>query len=260
MLHNPLPPFTRFQGAPCPFCGGATLCPSPQRLTQIIELTEHEEAALEFLWDRYGNLDGDGKAANFEIADWIFQDHDDGGPSEWSAGRDVHLAITGLRRKLQGLGYVIKADYRNRPKGKGRQEWRRSLHLTPDPGAPTTQRLQVAGKSGGYRRQFRPVKCRCCGRQIASPTLEQVMSVYGLQPRERQIIRIIDSAIGRVASNEWLLELMFADDPVPKNPDRKYSALKVAISNARKKLRGSGVTIEAIGYGQGFTLVDEVGA
>lgn len=258
MFTSPLPPFTRFQGAPCPYCGGATLCPSPQRLTHLIELTEQEEAVLEFLWDQAGRPEGNGKAANFEIAASIFDEEEDVGPWDGKANRAVRGAIAGLRYKLRSLGYIIKATYRKKPKGRGRQEHRRWLGLAPDPTAPVVPRSQPAGKSGGFRRQFRPVPCRCCGRQISCPTIEQVMAAHDLQPRERQVIRIIDGTYGRVASNEWLIKCMFADDPNPKDWTQKYSALKVAISYARAKLKGSGLSIEPVGYRQGFMLTDEV--
>ena len=258
MLTSPLPPFTRFQGAPCPYCGGATLCPSPQRLTHLIELTEQEEAVLEVLWDQAGRPEGDGKAANFEIAASIFSEDEDAGPWDHRARRTIKTAIAGLRYKLSGLGYIIKATYRKKPKGRGRQEHRRWLGLTPDPTAPVVLRSPPTGKTGGFRRQFRPVPCRCCGRTINSPSIEQVMSAHDLQPRERQIIRIIDSTFGGVASNEWLIECMFADDPKPKDWPQKYSALKVAICYARSKLKGSGLSIEPVGYAQGYMITDEV--
>ncbi|GEM_PF-1990034 len=245
MLTSPLPPFTRLNTAHCPACGQGTLSLAASQIPKLVELSENEEVVFEALLNA-AKPETDGWLTCERGFNAIYDGDLEGGPEPHEMYATLYAAFDGLALKIAPFGYTVERSQR-----KGAR-----VYLLP--GQTDRAARPLAGKSGGFRRQFRPVACRCCRQQIASPTLEHVMCAYRLQPRERQILRAIEGATGRVASNAWLLDLMFADDPVPKNYDRKYSALKVAISNARKKLLGSGVTIKSAGYGKGFFITDEV--
>jgi DNA-binding response OmpR family regulator len=85
-----------------------------------------------------------------------------------------------------------------------------------------------------------------------------VMHHRKLQPRERQILRAIARYRGKPAQNEWLFAEMYREARSTPEPAKMYSALKVALSYARKKLQGSGAMIRNFGYGRGYVIVSEV--
>lgn len=244
MLTSPLPPFTSLKTAHCPACHQDTL--SAAGISRLVELTEGEEAVFDALIEA-ASPNFDGWLTWQQSFEALFCDDPDGGPEPSKMYEGLYATLDSLAPKIERFGYRIERATR-----KGAR-----IHLLPGRSQEPALR-SFAGKSSGFRRQFRPVGCHCCGQQIVAPTLEQVMSAYRLQPRERQILRAIDGAAGRVATNAWLLELMFEGDPALKSERQKYSALKVALSYARAKLKGSGVAIRNLGYRQGYMITDEV--
>ena len=100
------------------------------------------------------------------------------------------------------------------------------------------------------------ISCPCCQQRVTSPTLEVIVLRFGLAPLEAKVLSAVWSAKGLPVSTEKVFAEMYSDDPDggPSN-SKMYSAFKVALSRLRAKIRGSGVSIENVGYGQGYRLI-----
>jgi hypothetical protein len=101
-----------------------------------------------------------------------------------------------------------------------------------------------------------PIRCPCCFQETWRPTLDVVADVAGLQPMEKKVLAAIWAGNGLPVENERIFLSMYADDPDGgPEPSKMYSALKVALSYMRGKLRGTGVNVESTGYRKGYRLV-----
>lgn len=245
MLHTAPPSVSaRFFGA-CPGCGHPVTCPSPGDLTRLIELTEQEEAVLDLLWRAAQEFRS---AKSEEIFTAMYADDPTGGPEprDMYPASDALLESLSLKARAFGFGYTRR-----------RRRGGITLRLQPcgDRAAPQS----FHGKGAGFSQRYRPLPCLSCTRMIDEPSLELIMESRQLQPRERQIVRAIKQCRGRAALNEWLYDAMYKDEPRP-DPARMYNALKTAISYARRKLAGSGLTIVNNGYASGYLLVHQTGA
>lgn len=246
MFHLSFFSSTAIAGAPCPYCGRPTLCPSPRDIGRMVELTEQEQIVLETIWDCAGHPELNGALNHAQLHDALYQDDPDGGPEHSTMYPEGRAAVASLAQKVTSMGLGIR--YQNR---------QFCLILLPaQPGV--SAHIASKGKGAGFQRQFRPIPCPCCSQQIARPTLEQVMHQRKLQPRERQFLRGIANAPGGIATMAWIYDALFADDCQPKTEKQKYSALKVSISYARAKLRDSGVAVVSLGRGVGYVIAEEV--
>ncbi len=100
------------------------------------------------------------------------------------------------------------------------------------------------------------ISCPCCQQRVTAPTLEVIVSNYGLAPLEAKVLSAIWAAKGLPVSTEKVFTEMYSDDPDGgPSSSKMYSAFKVALSRLRSKIRGSGVNVENVGYGQGYRLV-----
>lgn len=102
------------------------------------------------------------------------------------------------------------------------------------------------------------MNCPCCGGEIQAPSIDVAVDYTEYQPGSlgRSILEAVWKGKGFPVSNERIFAAMYADDP-SGGPDEAamYRAFKVSLSRLKKRLQGSGVTIENAGYGRGYRLV-----
>ena len=105
-------------------------------------------------------------------------------------------------------------------------------------------------------RPFLPMPCPCCGQAVAVPSLEIVIENYGISEFEARILGAIWRGKGRPVATERVFDAMYADDP-DGGPSRMkmYEAFKFGLHRLRGRLKGSGVSIENVGYRRGYRLV-----
>lgn len=104
-------------------------------------------------------------------------------------------------------------------------------------------------------RGYTPIKCPCCQSPVDVPSLEIVIDHYGLTPLEARVLGAIWRGKGMPVMAERVFDAMYADDPDGgPSPSKMYLAFKVALCHLRKKLRGSGISIENVGYRRGYRL------
>lgn len=98
-------------------------------------------------------------------------------------------------------------------------------------------------------------QCPCCGHRVAAPTLDIIIDTCRVRPIEAKILRVIWSAKGHPVQTQRIFDAMYEDDPDGgPEPHKMYNAFKEALCRLRKRLIGSGVTIENRGYGRGYSL------
>lgn len=98
--------------------------------------------------------------------------------------------------------------------------------------------------------------CPCCAQIVPVPTVPVIAEICGLTPTERKILEAVWAGGGSPVQTEPIFSRMFEDDPDGgPTPQKMYLAFKVALSHMKTKLQGSGVSIENVGYRQGYRLV-----
>lgn len=103
---------------------------------------------------------------------------------------------------------------------------------------------------------FDAVTCPCCKRATSAPDLEIIIDHYRLPNMEACVLRAVWRGKGHPVMAERIFDLMYADDPDGgPSPGQMYSTFKVSLSRLRKRIRGSGVSIENVGYRRGYRLV-----
>lgn len=101
-----------------------------------------------------------------------------------------------------------------------------------------------------------PISCPCCKQAVAVPTLEIVIDRYKVTPLEARILGAVWKGKGMPVMTERVFDAMYADDPDGgPSPTRMYAAFKVALCHLRARLKGSGITVENVGYRQGYRLI-----
>lgn len=151
-----------------------------------------------------------------------------------------------------------------------------SLHVAPKTGASRSYGSVTAGRfddvlnhlsildSGAPSEPFAKVDiadahqidCPCCRQPVRVPTLEIVVDRYRVTPLEARILEAVWRGKGLPVMPERIFDAMYADDPDGgPTPTKMYLAFKVGLCHLRKKLAGSGVDIENVGYRRGYRLV-----
>lgn len=98
--------------------------------------------------------------------------------------------------------------------------------------------------------------CPCCEQRVPQPTVEILASAVGLPPQQEAVLRAVWSGKGRPVQPETIFNEMYADDPDGgPSASKMYAAFKVALCHLRERLVGTGVSIETVGYRQGYRLV-----
>lgn len=104
-----------------------------------------------------------------------------------------------------------------------------------------------------------PIQCPCCRQRVHVPDVEIIIDHYGVTAGEANVLRAVWRGKGLPVQAERIFDVMYADDPDGgPSPSRMYSAFKVALCHLRKKLKGSGVSIENAGYRRGYRLIMEL--
>lgn len=106
--------------------------------------------------------------------------------------------------------------------------------------------------------QSSPVQmtCPCCAQIVPVPTPHIVSVHCNLKPMEYRILDAIWGGAGLPVHTAKIFDRMYEEDPDGgPTPARMYATMKESMVGLRKKLSGSGVGIETVGYSQGWRLV-----
>lgn len=106
--------------------------------------------------------------------------------------------------------------------------------------------------------QFPPIECPCCRQAVDVPSLDIVISQFGVRPLEARVLRAVWNGKGMPVQTERIFDSMYEDDP-DGGPSyaSMYTSFKVALCRLRTRLRGSGIDVVTVGYRRGFKLVME---
>lgn len=100
------------------------------------------------------------------------------------------------------------------------------------------------------------VQCPCCRQHVDTPTLDVIVLHYGLTDFEARILRAVWRGNGHAVMSNAIFDEMYADDEDGgPDPATMSATLKVCLSHMRDKLKGSGVSIETVGYRRGYRLL-----
>jgi hypothetical protein len=100
------------------------------------------------------------------------------------------------------------------------------------------------------------IDCPCCGQSVAGIPYHLLAMKYDLQPMEERVLKAVWDGGGRPVFAEKIFDEMYVDDPDGGPPvNRMYATMKECMSRIKSKMRGSGVTIENVGYRAGFRIV-----
>jgi hypothetical protein len=103
---------------------------------------------------------------------------------------------------------------------------------------------------------YRAIPCPCCSQAVEVPSLNVVIDHFKVTPLEARILGAVWKGKGHPVQTERIFDAMYADDPDGgPTPTKMYLAFKVALCHLRKKLNGSGIGVESVGYRQGYRLV-----
>ena len=103
---------------------------------------------------------------------------------------------------------------------------------------------------------YQPIPCPCCSQKVDAPSLKIVIDHYGVTPLQARILGAVWKGKGHPVQTERIFDAMYVDDPDGgPTPTKMYLAFKVALCHLRKKLEGSGVGVESVGYRAGYRLV-----
>ncbi|AWC21804.1 hypothetical protein CO731_01257 [Aminobacter sp. MSH1] len=113
----------------------------------------------------------------------------------------------------------------------------------------------VAGTFIGTPSAPHALECPCCKQPVTAPTLDVVIEGCGVSEFESRILGAIWHGKGRAVPTERIFNAMYLDDPDGgPSPQKMYEAFKFGLLRLRSRLQGSGVSIENVGYRQGYRL------
>lgn len=79
---------------------------------------------------------------------------------------------------------------------------------------------------------------------------------YNLKPIEARILRAVWRGKGLPVRAQKIYDEMYADDPDGgPSASNAYASFKSALCYLRGRLKGSGVSIETVGYRKGYRLI-----
>jgi hypothetical protein len=97
--------------------------------------------------------------------------------------------------------------------------------------------------------------CPCCLRALAEPTGDLAVYSAAMAPRERIVFDVLARGKGRAVHITTLMDAMYADDPTGgPDWDLAYGSLRRVIFRIRKRLDGSGVSIEGVRSLRGYRI------
>ncbi|MER8797207.1 hypothetical protein NKH75_23940 [Mesorhizobium sp. M0984] len=99
------------------------------------------------------------------------------------------------------------------------------------------------------------IPCPCCSNPVAEPTLDIVIEHFGISDFEARILGALWKAKGRPVATDRIFDAMYVDDR-SGGPSRAkmYEAFKFGLHRLRRRLEGSGFSLENAGYRQGYAL------
>lgn len=104
-------------------------------------------------------------------------------------------------------------------------------------------------------KEYDRIACPCCQRRVEAPSLDIIVDHYDIPPLQACILAAVWKGKGMPVPTERIFDAMYADDPDGgPSPTAMYRAFKVALCHLRKRLEGSGVTVENCGYRMGYRL------
>lgn len=111
-------------------------------------------------------------------------------------------------------------------------------------------------KNSDLPARVQPIPCPCCGQAVAVPTLDAVTSHCRLEPMESRVLRAVWDGRGLPVLPGRIFDAMYEDDPDGGPSQKKmYASFKVALCHLRQRIEGSGISIQSVGYRQGYRLV-----
>lgn len=105
-------------------------------------------------------------------------------------------------------------------------------------------------------KHYSKIDCPCCRRKMDKPDLDTVIDYYEIPKLEEAILRAVWKGRGFPVPTERIFDLMYFDDPDGgPGPGKMYRAFKVGVHKLRRRLEGSGITVENVGYRRGYRLI-----
>ncbi|RVD11639.1 MAG: hypothetical protein E5V37_00775 [Mesorhizobium sp.] len=99
------------------------------------------------------------------------------------------------------------------------------------------------------------IACPLCKATVAVPALDDLLASREIEGLEASILGAVWSGKGRAVNTEKLFDAMYADDPDGgPSPTRMYLSFNRALARLNNLLDGSGVSIVAVGFRQGYRL------
>lgn len=107
--------------------------------------------------------------------------------------------------------------------------------------------------------KLEPIPCPCCKHPISAPDVEIVIDHFRLPPMQAAVLRAVWRGKGMPVMPERIFNVIYADDPDGgPSPGTMYRNFKVTLCHLRKRLAGTGIAIENVGYAQGYRLSMEL--
>lgn len=98
------------------------------------------------------------------------------------------------------------------------------------------------------------IPCPCCRKPVQAPTLDIVIEHCKLQPMQARILGAIWKGKGHPVQTEAILAAMDRGIDVKLHT---YDDMKPTLCRLRARLKPVGITIENVGYAQGYRLVSK---
>lgn len=104
------------------------------------------------------------------------------------------------------------------------------------------------------------IPCPLCKAVVPVPALDDLVTSRGIKGLEASILGAVWKGRGMPVSTERLFDAMYADDPDGgPSPTRMYLTFNRTLQRLNRLLDGSGVSIIAVGFRQGYRLALSLG-
>lgn len=100
--------------------------------------------------------------------------------------------------------------------------------------------------------KIEPLICPCCNRSVRVPSLDIVIDHCKLPPLRARILDAIWKGKGQPVQTEMILAAMDRGGNVKSHT---YEDMKIALHHLRRRVMSVGITIENVGYAQGYRIV-----
>lgn len=100
--------------------------------------------------------------------------------------------------------------------------------------------------------RLEPIICPCCDRPVRVSSLDIVIDHLRIPPLQARILGAIWKGKGHPVQTEMILAAVDRGVDVKSHT---YDDMKCSLSHLRSRLRAVGITIENVGYAQGYRIV-----